>query len=197
MKEDVLEQIVDDYLQSRGYFTRHNVRYGPPSVQGTPSQAQSDLDFIGYVPRPRAGASRVMVVSCKSWQDGFNTQKELTALVNDAKSHGVKARWMFRELWFEEWAMALHRLVAELTGESTFDYRIAVTRLTGTATDAAWATNPTIQANLGGCSFAFLRLGTMWYELLSNLTTTPAPSEIGRLAQLLKAAGVEGEASTS
>jgi hypothetical protein len=26
MKEDVLEQIVDDYPQMQGYFTTHNVR---------------------------------------------------------------------------------------------------------------------------------------------------------------------------
>jgi len=24
MKEDILEQLVDDYLQARGYFTKHN-----------------------------------------------------------------------------------------------------------------------------------------------------------------------------
>jgi hypothetical protein len=29
MKEDVLEQIVDDYLQFKGYFTTHNVRFKP------------------------------------------------------------------------------------------------------------------------------------------------------------------------
>jgi len=32
MKEDVLEQIVDDYLQFKGYFTTHNVR--PRSAHG-------------------------------------------------------------------------------------------------------------------------------------------------------------------
>ncbi len=30
MKEDVLEQIVDDYLQMQGYFTTHNVRFNQP-----------------------------------------------------------------------------------------------------------------------------------------------------------------------
>ena len=29
VKEDVLEQIVDDYLQFKGYFTVHNVRRVP------------------------------------------------------------------------------------------------------------------------------------------------------------------------
>jgi len=33
MKEDVLEQIVDDYPQMQGYFTAHNVRFNPPRDQ--------------------------------------------------------------------------------------------------------------------------------------------------------------------
>ena len=27
MKEDILEQLVDDYLQAKGYFTRHNINF--------------------------------------------------------------------------------------------------------------------------------------------------------------------------
>src|SRR6266516_2333330 len=29
MKEDVLEQVAEDYLQMRDYFTRHNLRFKP------------------------------------------------------------------------------------------------------------------------------------------------------------------------
>ena len=29
MKEDILEQLVDDYLQTEGYFTRHNLKFKP------------------------------------------------------------------------------------------------------------------------------------------------------------------------
>lgn len=29
MKEDILEQLVDEYLQHQGYFTRHNVKFKP------------------------------------------------------------------------------------------------------------------------------------------------------------------------
>jgi hypothetical protein len=36
----------------------------------------------------------------------------------------------------------------------------------------------------------FLTLEQMWGAMLGQLTTTPASSEIGRLAQLLKAAGL-------
>jgi len=33
MKEDVLEQVVDDYLKFKGYFTTHNVRFGPRAIE--------------------------------------------------------------------------------------------------------------------------------------------------------------------
>ena len=29
MKEDILEQVVEDYLQLCGYFTRHHLRFRP------------------------------------------------------------------------------------------------------------------------------------------------------------------------
>jgi hypothetical protein len=64
----------------------------------------------------------------------------------------------------------------------------AVTRLRGDP--QPWANDPTITANLDGCSVGFLPLEEMWATMLAELTTTPAPSEIGRLAQLLKAAGL-------
>lgn len=190
MAKDVLEQIVDDYLQLRGYFTKHNLPYGPSPVQGTRSQSQSDIDVIGYDPQAARGAPKVWVVSCKSWQKGFNTQDELTSLVTGGKSHGAEAQWVFRELWSPEWSEALHQKIADLTGESTFAYRIAVTRLRGSATAVKWEENPVIKENLGGCSFGFLRLEDMWGSLLAGTGTYPAASETGRLAQLLKAAGL-------
>jgi len=168
MKEDVLEQIVDDYLQLQGYFTRHNVRFGPPPVQGTPSQSHSDLDVIGFHPRARSGERRVVVVSCKSWRKGFNATEELTALRKDGMSHGGKARWGFRDLGFPDWSNALHQMVLDLTGESRFTYRIAVTRLRGISTALDWEKEPTINANLRGCSFGFLTL----QEMLRRATST-------------------------
>jgi hypothetical protein len=38
--------------------------------------------------------------------------------------------------------------------------------------------------------FGFLTLEQMWATMLAELTTTPASSEMGRLAQLLRAAGL-------
>ncbi len=56
-----------------------------------------------------------------------------------------------------------------------------------------WNDDPTIQTNLPGCSVGFLTLEEMWTTLLAELRRTPAASEVGRLAQLLKAAGLTAE----
>lgn len=69
VKEDVLEQIVDDYLQLQGYFTTHNLRFRPtPDQEGYSSKddsVNSDVDVVGYHPT-RTGHERVVVVSCKA-----------------------------------------------------------------------------------------------------------------------------------
>ena len=193
MKEDVLEQIVEDYLQFKGYFTIHNVRFKPSSRHadfvGDQDRVSSDVDVVGYNPR-LSGVDKVVVVSCKAWQKGFNPAGELKKL-RGLKSSGKKKGWShFRELWIPKWNEAFRREIEALTGETTFGYRIAVTRLIGSGDSTEWAADPTIKANLSGCSFDFLPLEEMWKELLGELTKTPAASEIGRLAQLLKAAGL-------
>jgi hypothetical protein len=197
MKEDVLEQIVDDYLQFKGYFTTHNVRFKPrtdhPEWEGDQDRVPSDVDVVGLHPR-RSGVERVMVVTCKSWQTGFNARRKLEELRGDAKNP-KRATWRhFRELWVPKWGEAFRDSIADLTGERTFSYRIAITRLHGEGTidewAKAWAEEPMIKQNLEESSFGFLTLEEMWGTLLAELKKTPASSEIGRLAQLLKAAGM-------
>jgi len=86
MKEDILEQLVDDYLQLRGYFTRHNVKFRPrndhPQFVKEQDSNHSDIDVIGYHPQ-LAGAARVWVVSCKSWQAGFSVNSKILELESD------------------------------------------------------------------------------------------------------------------
>ena len=69
MKEDILEQLVDDYLQSEGYFTRHNIKFKPrkehPDFVSKQDSNHSDIDVIGINPK-KNGADRVFAVSCKS-----------------------------------------------------------------------------------------------------------------------------------
>jgi hypothetical protein len=190
MKEDLLEQIVDDYLQSQGYFTRHNVRFQPPKDHAEyvarADSVASDIDVIGVHPL-RTGPERVMVVSCKAWQSGFRAARTLGQLrgeVPDLKRRSVTLQ--FRELWLPKWAMGFRSKVEELTGATEFTYCFAVTRLIGDG--GAWNSDPTIQQNLAGNPLRFLTLKEMWGTVLAEVTTTPAASEIGRLAQLLVAA---------
>ncbi|MGH2660186.1 MAG: hypothetical protein ACRDHS_11110 [Actinomycetota bacterium] len=196
MKEVVLEQIVDDYLQFKGYFTTHNVRFRPTpdhtDYVGDEDRVPSDVDVVGYHPG-LTGMDRVIVVTCKSFQTGLYVRRKLEELRGVA-SNPKRATWrQFRELWIPKWSEAFRDRIAELTGQSTFSYRIAVTRLSGDDADAwadAWGEDETIKENLRGCSFGFLTLEEMWATMLGELTRTPAASEMGRLAQLLKAAGL-------
>ena len=191
MKEDVLEQVVDDYLQFKGYFTTHNVRFRPridhPEYVSQQDSVASDVDVVAYNPN-LSGVQRVVVVSCKSWQTGFDASAKLAEL-RGTKKNPKRSTWRhFREPWVPRWSEAFCAQIEALTGESVFSYRIAVTRLKGDA--VAWSEDATINANLPGCSVGFLTLEEMWATMLDGLTTTPAASEIGRLAQLLKAAGL-------
>jgi hypothetical protein len=192
MKEDVLEQIVEDYLQLDGYFTTHNLRFRPsPDQRGysvREDSVTSDVDVVGYHPS-RRGHRRVVVVSCKAWQRGFPADRILAQLRGELPSPGRRARWQgFRELWNPKWAAAFLTEIERRTGTSRFTYYLAVTRVYGDT--AAWETDRTIQKNLRGNPLEFLTLETMWSRVLETVTKTPAASEIGRLAQLLKAAGL-------
>jgi len=191
MKEDVLEQIVDDYLKFKGYFTIHNVGFRPQpdhsAYDVTQDSVRSDIDVVGYDPK-RSGLNRVVVVSCKAWQSGFDATAKLAEMRGE-KANPKRPTWKhFRELWIPKWSEAFRAAIFERTGQRDFAYRIAVTQLRGDAD--AWGKDPTISANLSGCTVGFLPLQEMWATMLAELTTTPAPSEIGRLAQLLKAAGL-------
>lgn len=197
MKEDVLEQVVEDYLQLRGYFTIHNLRFKPdkvhPEYVSNKDSVSSDVDVVGINPL-LTGPARVHVVSCKAWQSGFDAAAKLAQMRGERKQPKRQTWQHFRELWSPKWSEAFHRAVFERTGESVFMYSVAVTRMTGAKVgadaDQLWSTDATIKANLNGCSFSFVTMRQMWTELQATLTRTPAPSEIGRLAQLLKAADI-------
>jgi hypothetical protein len=101
MKEDVLEQVVEDYLQLCGYFTRHNLRFKPDRLSDGYAAAQdsvpSDVDVVGFKPGAR-GAERVWVVSCKSWQTGFDPSAKLKEMRQEKKNPKRETWRGFREL---------------------------------------------------------------------------------------------------
>jgi len=194
MKEDVLEQIVDDYLQHLGYFTRHNIRFRPSRDHSEwvtkNDSAHSDVDVVGIHPL-KSGVDRVWVVSCKSWQEGFDS----AGLMRDLLGDRGRVWGHFRELWVPKWSEAFRTTVLDLTGSRKFTYHLAVTRLRGDG--EAWVQEPRIAENLDGNPFQFLTLETMWKTIVDETKTTMASSEIGRLAQLLKAARLTDTAVAS
>ncbi len=111
------------------------------------------------------------------------------AKLRDEKKVGNRYAWQrFRELWVPKWSDAFRETVFNLTRSREFTYLIAVTILKGDR--EAWRADPHIAENLPGCDVGFLTLSDIWGTLLAELTTRPAPSEVGRLVQILKAAGL-------
>ena len=136
MKEDILEQLVDDYLKFNGFFTIHNVKFRPsdthPDYIKAADCVASDIDVVGFHPM-RNGADRVWVVSCKSWQIGFDARDRVEAIEQDKKREGRPAWQSFRELVKPKWANGLISEIERLTGTTQFTYITAVTKLIGSA----------------------------------------------------------------
>ena len=150
-KEDILEQVVEEYLLHEGYFVRHNVKFRPredhPDFIRNQDSNHSDIDVIGYHPTKR-GADKVLVVSCKSWQGGFNPTSKLKAISGNKKRGGREAWKAYRELARPKWSEAFLEAVKEATGKDRFTYATAVTRLKGDK--AVWENHQPFREALGG-----------------------------------------------
>ena len=188
MKEDILEQLVDDYLKFKGFFTIHNVKFVPSSTDPAyikkADAVASDIDVVGFHPR-RKGAGRVWVVSCKSWQGGFNPARRLAYITGNKVIAGREAWRGFRELVKKKWADGLISEIEKLTGSTQFTYVTAVTKLTGDR--AVWEEHKPFKKNLRGNPIKFLTLKEMLDDLYEKTNTTVASSEVGRLLQVIKA----------
>ena len=125
-------------------------------------------------------------MTCKSWQGGFHAERLLDQLRGKRKNPKRETWRHFRELWVPKWSEAFRKEIELRSGAKTFTYKIAVTRLIGDS--SGWSSDETIAANLPNCKIGFLEMEEMWKTILGKLTERPAASELGRLAQLLKAA---------
>ncbi len=193
MKEDILEQLVDDYLKSRGFFTIHNVKFKPsathPEFSRVKDSVHSDVDVIGLHPKLK-GVDRVWVVSCKSWQSGFDPNDRIAAITHNKRREGREAWKSCRELTNPKWSDGLIKAVEELTGSPKFTYVLAVTKLIGDkGAKSVWEQHPPFRANLRENPIKILELEDVLTELYGKVNTTVAPSEIGRLLQIIKASG--------
>lgn len=190
MKEDILEQLVDNYLQAKGYFTRHNVKFKPrtdhPDFVTKDDSNHSDIDVIGYHPC-LSGPARVVAVSCKSWQGGFNVEAGLRDIAVNRRVSGREAWKFFRELLRPKWSEAFRTAVERETGSQEFTYVIAVTVLKGDA--SRWENEPRFQEAMHHNPIEIWTLADMLTELFPSLGTTVASSQLGRTLQLIKACG--------
>ena len=190
MKEDILEQLVDDYLKFNGFFTVHNVKFQPaatdPEYIKRDDCVASDVDVVGFHPR-REGAERVWVVSCKSWQDGLDPVDRIAAITANKVREGKDAWKSFRELAKKKWADALIAEIGRLTGSTQFTYVTALTKLKGDP--SVWQEHQPFRKNLRGNPIKILTLQEMLSDLYGKTKTTVASSEVGRLLQVIKASG--------
>jgi hypothetical protein len=188
VKEDVLEQIVDDYLQHMGYFTRHNIKFRPSGhrsdFNAKKDSVYSDIDVIGVNPLKR-GHKRVYVVSCKSWQAGFSVRSMLEDVRHNRIRSGRESWKAFREIISPKWSEAFRQTIHQTTGYDQFTYIIAATRIKGDPRE--WEAYKPFLKTLKGNPMKLLSLSDMLDTIFENTKTTPASSEIGRLLQVIKA----------
>ncbi|MDO8329840.1 MAG: hypothetical protein Q7T36_05145 [Fluviicoccus sp.] len=189
-KEDILEQLVEEYLLHQGYFVRHNLKFLPrrdhPDFVSAQDSNHSDIDVIGYHPL-RSGADRVLVVSCKSWQSGFDPAAEIRHIEQQKVVRGREAWRSFRELVIPKWSEAFLSTVESATGQREFTYVLAVTKVNGDR--QLWETKASFREAIGGNPIKVLDLRQMLDTIAPALSTTLAGTEVGRMLQLFKAAG--------
>lgn len=188
-KEDILEQIVEEYLVHKGYFVQHNIKFLPrkdhPDFVLNQDSNHSDIDVIGFHPLIE-GDRKVVAVSCKSWQSGFNPAAEIRAIETGKIRRGRKAWQAFRELTVPKWSEGFVRAVSNATGSPHFTYITAVARLAGDK--AIWENHQPFRDALGGNPLVLLTFREMVTEIQGKLTTTLASTEIGRMLQMFLAA---------
>jgi hypothetical protein len=190
MKEDILEQLVDDYLQAKGYFTRHNLKFRPEKnhadYNSKKDSSHSDIDVIGINPL-LSGPERVYVVTCKSWQAGFDPKKWIDCINNKKIVSGREAWKFFRELIEEKWSEALMQEVKKVTGAESFTYVTAVTHLRGNG--YIWTNHEPFIKALKGNPIKILPFKDMIAYVHNNIGTTLTNSQLTRTIQLIKASG--------
>lgn len=190
-KEDILEQIVEEYLVHKGYFVQHNIKFLPrkdhPEFVKNQDSNHSDIDVLGFHPKLE-GPERVIAVSCKSWQSGFNPASELAAILNDKTVRGRKAWKSLRELCVPKWSEAFVSAIRDATGTDKFTYCLAVAHVKGDR--QVWENHQPFIFAMRGNPIRLITFQDMIGEIYHDLGTTLAATEVGRMLQLFRAARI-------
>lgn len=189
MKEDILEQLVEDYFQAKGYFTISNVKYKPRKNHrdfvSNQDSNYSDIDVVGFNPLEKH-LNKVWVCSTKSWQGGFKIKHKL----DEIKKKRRKTLKLFRELTQPKWSEALIEKIFQLTGTRKFTYFTAVTFAKSLEQQRAlWENHKPFRKAVGGNPIKLLPLPEMLDEIFPTITKTVASSQLERTLQLIKASG--------
>ncbi len=190
MTNDILEQITEDYLRELGYFTQHNIPYRP--TEDYKGGTHSDIDVIAVHPLKKLNdPERVIVVSCKSWQEGVDLKTIINRLENDPAKRMREGLVMdvFREIANKKWSDALINEVYKRTNQKSFIFYITAIFFKGDK--KAFQDYGGFKNNLTDCTMRLVDLEEMFSFLWSNLTKTPTHSESSRLLQVMKAAKLE------
>ena len=190
-KEDILEQVVEEHLLHKGYFVRHNVKFKPDKEHKHyvvhQDSNHSDIDVLAYNPK-RRGANKVWAVSCKSWQGGFRPKAMREAIEKEKVINGRETWKGFRELVKPKWSEAFINTIEKNTGTRQFTYITAVTKVLGTQDDKeAWENHKCFKKRMEGNPIKIITFEEMVEEIKTELSTTLAATEVGRLLQLFQA----------
>lgn len=211
MKEDILEQLVEDWFVARpGFFVKHNIRFRPNKdhrdYKPKQDSVHSDIDILALVTTAKKKPERVHVVTCKSWQGGFGLKKWLSDIEKDAKYNkpsvgfNQRERWKyFRELVSDKWMESFLDTIEAETGQRDFTYTIAVTKLKGTEQERKSFEESTVlkarfKAKRSNIVIKVLTLEEVITEFTERIEAKDTPSleatDVGRLLQLIHAAGL-------
>ncbi|MCZ7675289.1 MAG: hypothetical protein M5U35_04615 [Roseovarius sp.] len=101
-----------------------------------------------------------------------------------------RERWrFFRELCSAKWSEAFVDKVQEMTGRRAFTHVTAVSRIHGDR--AIWENHPPFQVAMQGNPVKLLAFHDMLRDIEGSLTTTLASTEVGRMMQMFRAAGLK------
>ncbi len=209
MKEDILEQLVEDWMVAKsGWFVKHNIRYRPsknhPDYETKKDSVHSDIDILAYCCTEKDPVEKVRAVTCKSWQSGFNIRQwkeilEATPKYNTRTSKfEPREKWKyFREITSDKWIEAFLNKIEEETGQRDFTYYIAVTKTIGDKKDKekleqSEVISERFKQKNSRIQIKIIELKDIIEDYKNRLQEKDTPvlesTEVGRLLQLIYAA---------
>lgn len=211
MKEDILEQMVEDwFIPKPGRFIKHNIKYRPEKINENSKDknkyaVHSDIDLLGIdLNHSKDSTDRVFVFNCKSWQGGLDFKKLSKKVakgleLSKPNIYGVDVDgWKkYKEFIDLNWCNALIDTVEEQTNQRNFTYMFAVTK--GSHDDEMMKNNEKLTSNfkLSKANFEIkvITIKDLYNDFIKRILekktkSTPEVTNLGRMIQLFFAAGI-------